>query len=135
MEIKIEKKEKIKNLILVLVAGLMLLIVSVPGLWTKKSSEKTNAGRSVAEDYKEQIGNSAEQRLETILSEVKGAGKVESMIFFQGGDEKGEIEGILIVAEGAGNAEIVRYISDAAEALFGIPKHKIIILPMQIKGK
>lgn len=135
MEIKIEKKEKIKNLVLVLVAGLMLLIVSVPGLWTKKSSEKTTAGGSVAEDYKEQMGNSAEQRLETILSEVKGAGKVESMIFFQGGDEKGEIEGILIVAEGAGNAEIVRYISDAAEALFGIPKHKIIILPMQIKGK
>ncbi len=135
MEIKFEKKEKIKNLVLVLVAGLILLVVSMPGLWTKKSPVQTETEGSVPKAYKEAAGNSAEERLETILSEVKGAGKVESMIVFRGGDEKGEIEGILIVAEGAGNAEIVRYISDATEALFGIPKHKIIILPMQMKGK
>lgn len=135
MEIKIEKKEKIKNLILVLAAGLILLVVSVPGLWTKKSSEKTMPKETVLETYKEPVGNSAERRLGAILSKIRGVGEVESMIVFRGGDENGEIEGILIVAEGAEKAEIVRDISDATEALFGIPKHKIIILPMQMKGK
>ena len=135
MEVKIEKKEKIKSLVLVLVAGLILLVVSAPGLWTKRGSEETMSERSMSEACEEPLGNSAEKRLEAILSKVKGAGKVECMIVFRGGTENGGIEGVLIVAEGAENAENVRDISDATEALFGIPKHKIIILPMQMKGK
>ena len=135
MEIKFDKKEKIKNLILLLVAGLILLIVSIPGLWIKKTPIQTETQIGSTEINKEQLGNSDEERLGEILSEVEGVGKVECMIVFRERDEKGEIEGILIVAEGAGKAETVRDISDATEALFGVPKHKIIILPMQIKGK
>ncbi len=135
MEQRFEKKDKIKNLVLVLVAGLLLLVISVPGLWTKKSPVQSEQEGSMSEIYNEPVGSSEEKRLEAILSEVKGAGKVKVMIVFQGGDEKGAIEGILVIAEGAQNAEIVKDISDATEALFGIPKHKIIILPMQMKGK
>ena len=135
MEIKFDKKEKIKNLILLLVAGLILLIVSIPGLWIKKTPIQTETQIGSTEINKEQLGNSDEERLGEILSEVEGVGKVECMIVFRERDEKGEIEGILIVAEGAGKAETVRDISDATEALFGVPKHKIIILPMQMKGK
>ena len=134
MELKIEKKDKIKSLVLVLLAGLMLLVFSVPGLWTKKAvTETTVSEGSVTEQVP--VRNADEIRLGAVLSEIKGVGKVESMIVFRSGDKQEGIEGILIVAEGAENVEIVRDISDAAEALFGIPKHKIVILPMQMKGK
>lgn len=135
MEQRVEKKEKMKNLVLILVAGLLLLVISVPGLWTKKSTMQSEPDGSISKIHDEPIGSSEEKRFETILSEVKGAGKVEAMIVFRCGDENRGIEGILVVAEGAQNAEIVKDISDATEALFGIPKHKIIILPMQMKGK
>ena len=135
MEIKAEKEENMKKLVMVFVAGLIFLIVSVPGLWTKRSPVQTESERSLPETSIEQLGNSDEKRLGAILSEVKGEGKVESMIVFRGGDENGTIEGILVVAEGAQDAEIIKDISDATEALFGIPKHKIIILPMQMKGE
>jgi stage III sporulation protein AG len=41
-----------------------------------------------------------------------------------------EVEGVLIVAEGGGNAVIVSDISDAVMALFGIEAHKIKIVKM-----
>ncbi|MDD6208473.1 MAG: hypothetical protein PUB10_08150 [Clostridiales bacterium] len=42
--------------------------------------------------------------------------------------EKPDVEGILIIADGVENAETVTQITEAAEALFGIPVHKIKVM-------
>ena len=44
------------------------------------------------------------------------------------------IEGIVVVAEGGGNATVVSQISKAAMALFPIEAHKIIVVKMSDKG-
>lgn len=44
------------------------------------------------------------------------------------------IEGILVVAEGGGNAAVVSQISNAAQALFPIEVHKIIVVKMSQGG-
>ncbi|MGN0334045.1 MAG: stage III sporulation protein AG [Lachnospiraceae bacterium] len=42
------------------------------------------------------------------------------------------IEGILIVAQGGGNAEVKEKISRAVQALFGLEAHKISIMKMEV---
>lgn len=44
------------------------------------------------------------------------------------------IEGILVVAEGGGNAVVVSQISKAAQALFPVEAHKIIVVKMSQGG-
>ncbi len=44
------------------------------------------------------------------------------------------IEGILVVAEGGGNAAVISQISKAAQALFPVEAHKIIVVKMSQGG-
>ena len=46
-------------------------------------------------------------------------------------EDKPEIQGVLIVAEGAGNVEVVSEITDAVSALLGISVNKIKVLKME----
>lgn len=41
-----------------------------------------------------------------------------------------EIEGVLVIAQGAGNAQIVTEITEAVMALFGVDAHKIKVMKM-----
>ena len=124
------KKLGVKNLILLLIAGIFLLICSFPNLfrYEREDTEKQNADSSANTETK--LSLTDEERLEVLLSNVEGVGRVKTMIFLQpsGG---GVIEGIVVVAEGASSGKTASYILDATEALFGIPKHKIIVLPMK----
>ena len=161
MNIKDIKKIGIKNMVLLLIAGVLLLFCTAPGIFggedktEKSTSEQTETVATTANTPTPLP--SAEERLQTVLSAVEDVGKTEVMIYYSSSeeqvpmlDEKGnfiqktqengayikktnapEIEGIMIVAEGAKKSEVRQYISDAAEALFGIPKHKIIVLPMR----
>lgn len=45
-----------------------------------------------------------------------------------------KVEGVVVVAEGAGNGETSRNITEAVEALFGIEAHKIKVLRMGSAG-
>lgn len=42
-----------------------------------------------------------------------------------------EIEGVLVIAEGGANGTVATGIVAAVEALFGVPAHKITVLPME----
>ena len=156
------KKIGVKNLVLLLIAGILLLICTIPGMKGDKEENVTGNDAEYSQEASLVVTDtpipSEEERLKTILSTIDGVGKTEVMIFYSCSeeqvpllDEKGnpirsvkteseayimktkapEMEGILIVAEGAKKAEIIQWISDAAEALFGLPKHKIIVLPMR----
>ena len=130
---KIEiKKISLKNLIPLLIAGLLLLICTLPAQSGNNSAgNKTNS--VVSEQSLTPTPVPTEARLKEILSRVEGVGKVEVMIQYRNSAEAIPIEGVVVVADGATSVKVVQYILDATEALFGIPKHKIIVLPMQRK--
>ena len=80
-----------------------------------------------------------ESRLEELLSNVEGVGKVEVIIMT--GDEgntdsfsissKNEVTGVLVAAQGAGRAVTVQNIQQAIMALFQIDANKIRIMKMK----
>ena len=76
-----------------------------------------------------------EEKLENLLEDAEGVGKVKVMLMEESGQEgyslQGtEITGVLIVAEGADNAVTVQKIQQAVMALFQIDAHKIRIMKM-----
>lgn len=80
-----------------------------------------------------------ERRLEELLSNVEGVGKVEVIIMT--GEEgntdsfsissKNEVTGVLVAAQGAGSAVTVQNIQQAIMALFQIDANKIRIMKMK----
>ena len=80
-----------------------------------------------------------ETQLERVLSVMEGVGDVEVMItteeiegsVFGTSTQKAKVCGVVIVAEGAGNATVNARISDAVKALFSIDVHKISIVKMR----
>ena len=187
-------------------AGAILLIIALPedtdsghttNVGNLSAGNQTNAvetaGNMLQSQKEPGAGNSAEEyvskleeRLEEVLEQMDGVGKVKVMITISdygesivekdlsetnntvtevendGGnktsveravneqtvqveDENGTypyiekeilptIEGIVVVAEGGGNATVVSNISKTAMALFPIEAHKIIVVKMSDKG-
>ena len=66
-----------------------------------------------------------EMRLENMLSKMQGVGKVHVMITFR---EEEQVQGILVIAEGGGNAVVVRNITEVVQALFDVDSHKIKVI-------
>jgi len=46
-----------------------------------------------------------------------------------------EVEGVLVLAEGATNSEIITEIVDAVQVLFDVPAHKIKVMKMESRSK
>lgn len=142
------KKDK---LILIFLVGILLVIIKLP----TKSSSKNNTNEyniqsSVTKSAGSNYGTLMELQLEEILSKVTGVGKTNVAVILKDSgktvlnledsdntskkiekEDKPEIQGVLIVAEGAGNVEIVSEITDAVSALLGIPVNKIKVLKME----
>ena len=114
---------------IVLLLGILLLVAGLPV--TQKSNKSINT--QVAEKTR------LESRLEELLSNVEGVGKVEVIIMT--GDEgntdsfsissKNEVTGVLVAAQGAGSAVTVQNIQQAIMALFQIDANKIRIMIMK----
>lgn len=198
-------KEKIKhffqqknNLIAVTLVGLLLLVIAMP---TGDRKADTSVGDSTADAKSQSLGEdypagegvagygsetyavALEKKLETILSQMDGAGAVQVMITLQSSEEKvvekdqpvnrsetnetdsqggtreistidqgestvfgqGEggsqpyvvkvlqprVEGVLVLAQGAGTGSVSKNISEAIQALFDIDAHKIRVVKMK----
>lgn len=105
-------------------------------------------------------GYSDEERLESILSKISGAGEVDVMITYYGGSEQSiayeikseneekssqvdkravmsgnspvvvqelypEVKGVIVVAQGAGSAEVKRALSEAVTAVMGVGASRV----------
>ena len=46
-----------------------------------------------------------------------------------------EIEGVLVVAEGAGNGKVNRTVTEIVQALFGVEAHKVMVVKMGAKSE
>ena len=108
----------------------LLLVIAIP-----VKSDKTGGYVSDSDTYKtsdEEISDYdvyMEQRIEKILSQVDGVGKVNVMVTLENTDDTA-IGGVVIVAQGGDNGSVVSNITSALEALLGIPVHKIKVLKM-----
>ena len=173
-EIKLPKLKKTDWIALAL-TGAILLIIALP---QKKENEVTKAEEIVREEVAPSGSNSQqesyisylENRLEEVLGQMEGVGKVKVMITvsdtgetvvekdirttidsetqeetvfvedntgsypYVGKEIMPSIEGIVVVAEGGGNATVAANISNAAMALFPVEAHKIIVVKMSSKG-
>lgn len=78
-----------------------------------------------------------EARLESVLENVEGIGRVQVMLmtgqdsesFY--GSEGTKVTGVLIAAEGADDSVTVQNIQEAVMALFQVEAHKIKIMKMK----
>lgn len=129
MNISFLKEKGSKYLVFILV-GFLILVMCIP---TKTSETK------LVQEKAEENNLELEERLENVLSAMEGVGKVEVMITTETANEsvfgtqnaEGKVCGVVIVAEGAGNATVNTRITDAVKALFPIDVHKISIVKMR----
>lgn len=98
---------------IVLLVGVLLIIVATP---TKRDTETTE------HLY---VSTDIEERLEELLGNMKNVGRVRTMITTK---SNGDIEGIVVLAEGAGNAVVIRNITEVVQALFHVDAHKIKVI-------
>ena len=124
-------KEKGSKYIIWILLGILVLVMVIP---TESKVTKEEAYES-----EQTLKGELEDKLEQVLSAMEGVGEVRVMItvkessseLFTEEKENGEVLGVVVVAEGAGNARVDSKIMDAVKALFGIEAHKISIVKMR----
>ena len=120
MEINILKSLPKKNTwMILLLVGVLLVVIAIP--------TKTESKKSTLDIYNEDNQNETdmEKRLENLLRQMQGVGEVHTMVTYR---EDKEVEGIVIIADGGGDAIIVRNITEVVRALFDVDSHKIKVI-------
>lgn len=115
---KILKNKNNQVFLIILIIGVVLIFLS--GI--KSSDTKTISGNFVSE----------EERLEQILSDIKGAGDVSVMITYhepskENNNEINKVKGAVVTAEGSIDASIRSAISSAVCAALDLPAHKVCV--------
>ena len=116
---KLLENKKNQWLILLLL-GILLVVIAIP---TKSDTEQDKSWGIT--DENDANTTEMEKRLESILSQMQGIGEVHVMITYQ---EKSQVEGVVVVAEGGGNGVIVQKITEVVRALFDVDSHKIKVI-------
>lgn len=124
-------KEKGSKYIVFILLGVLVLVLAIP-TDTFDDTKKTDSEQMIEE-------GELEAHLSRVLSSMEGVGKVEVMItleteessLFGTTSDTGKVNGVVVVAQGAGNAVVETRISDAVKALFSIDAHKISIVKMR----
>ena len=104
---------------ILLLVGVLLVVIAIP---TKTETKKDTL--SIYDDS-EPNESDMEKRLQSLLQQMQGVGEVHTMITYQKDDS---VEGIVIIAEGGGNAVVVRNITEIVRALFSVDSHKIKVI-------
>ncbi len=121
-------KEKGNKYIVFILLGLLVLVLAIPTSDMENAEETKLTERETESDL--------EAQLTRVLSAMEGVGEVEVMItlettensLFGTDSETGKVSGVVVVAEGAGDAVVETRISNAIKALFSIDAHKISIV-------
>ena len=113
---KLLKKKNNQILLIILIIGVVMIFAT-------------------GEKEKEEDVISEGERLEQILSDIKGVGRVSVMITYRenikNGREEKEAKGVLITADGADIPFVKSEISDAACAVLDLPIHKVCVFKKQ----
>lgn len=123
-------KDKGNKYLIFILLGLLILVVFLP---TETKTEQ------VITETNKVVDGDLEGQLKKVLSAMEGVGEVEVMIttenlegsLFRNESDSPEVCGVVVVAEGAGNATVNARISEAVKALFSVDAHKISIVKMR----
>jgi stage III sporulation protein AG len=110
--------------------GVLLLIVAIPTGSRQDGAGQTESASGYGEETEKTESSELEAELAEILSAMDGVGKVKVMITLKNDGE--EVEGVLVVAEGGGNASVCTDILSAVQSLFSLEAHKITIVKMSV---
>jgi len=129
MNISFLKEKGNKYLIFILV-GILILVVLIPTNST--TIQETNTKETA-------VQGELEGQLKRVLSAMEGVGNVEVMITTEASENSlfstepttKNVCGVVVVAEGAGNATVNARISEVVKALFSVDAHKISIVKMR----
>lgn len=136
---------------IILLLGILLVVISIPmGKGKTGNTETVKDTDEITElNYVEEL----ETKLETLLRQTNGVGENCVMITVKNngkeilysqkdgiskpyvqGVEMPEIQGVLIIAEGADKVEIVKAVSEAASTLLNIPMNKVKVMKMEVSS-
>ncbi|MBQ2404748.1 MAG: hypothetical protein II280_05000 [Lachnospiraceae bacterium] len=123
-------------------SGLLLFVLALPGEKTVGSETVEIATVNKKEDTEKSQEEELEQRVQHILQGVEGVGEADVMVSLSSEksvsmfEEETDLEvlGIIISADGGGSSVVKAEISEAMEALFGLPSHKIKVLKRVKEG-
>lgn len=135
------KNKKKEDWVVLLLLGALVLILTIPTQKSTLAKDKEEKSRVLnwEQDATSDTSLQLEERLENILSCMEGVGKVEVMIsgtkeserkMFASNQECNQVNGVVIVAQGADDAKVCQRIMNAVMSLFGIDAHKITIVKM-----
>lgn len=133
------KKMKADKWFVILLAGILLLVICIPAKTNNKTlgtglnidgfNGDTGKGNGLsAEDAGMVSEGSVEEQLKQLLEKIEGVGQVEVMI--TANSEYNQIEGVVVVAEGADIPQVRQEIIETAQALFPIAAHKVKVCKM-----
>ncbi len=115
---------KKKQWFVVLLIGLLLVVIALPTNESLDSEQKTeNQDTYEYEVYED--ATDEERHLEHVLSCVQNVGDVHVMITYK---DNSQVRGIVVVAQGAGDENVVRNIVEVTQALFDVDSHKIKVI-------
>ena len=117
---------KKQNWLIVLLIGILLVVVAMP--------TKTQSDTNVMKGYEkvEETSTEIEKRLKKLLENMQDVGDVEVMITYE---DREIVEGVVVLADGADNAVVVRNITEVVQALFDVDSHKIKVIERNLKSK
>lgn len=121
-------KEKGSKYIVFILLGLLVLVLAIPTSEIDNTADTKTTNQVTESDL--------EAHLTRVLSAMEGVGEVEVMITLESTESTlfgtdsgtGKVCGVVVVAEGAGDAVVETRISNAIRALFSIDAHKISIV-------
>lgn len=116
-----------KKILILLIVGLVIVAFSYPmNRFAKTSSNIVEETLDEKETYEKNL----EARLANTLSRANGIGKVKVMVTLknESNEETSQIEGIVVIAQGADENRVKTEIYETVQALFGVPLHKIKVL-------
>jgi hypothetical protein len=121
-------KKTVTNLAVAIGFGLLLLLVSNIFIGSGSAgiggaSGNASAVRNLG------LEQQLEERLSAVFSLVVGAGEVRTMVTMRH-DGTG-VEGVIILAQGAGDAVVRDALTRAASAVLGVEIHKVVVMRMR----
>ena len=127
-------KEKGNKYLIFILLGLLVLILCIQAGSSEGTKLRTASGTEA-----EVLDGELEAKLKKVLTSMEGVGEVEVMIMTESSGDRlfssentgQKVSGVVVVAEGAGNATVDARISAAVKALFSVDAHKISIVKMR----
>jgi stage III sporulation protein AG len=111
------------KILIILLIGIIMLVISIPTSGTTSSVTSIGITDSSGGDESE-----IEAKLKRCLSKVKDVGEADVIVTYESDGKT--VCGVIIVAKGGDNGTVVTQITEAVEALLGLPAHKIKVLKM-----